>query len=281
MQLTPVYGADPLIALDGPPSAILEPVVRQRRRLVESLGQLDEEQWGRPTRCEGWDARDVIVHLDSTNSFWSFSIGAGVAGSPTRFLATFDPVASPAALVAESAEPPAVVLERFAASTEALVTQLESLDDHGWRSLAEAPPGHLTVSAVAHHALWDSWVHERDILLPLGIGQVVEPDEVAASLAYAAALSPALSVALGRGRTGVLGVTTTDPALELTIEVSDQVRVVDGRAQSADLVLTGDSVELLEALSIRRPLTQPVPAGSAWLLQGLLEVFDVAPSLAE
>ena len=97
MQLTPVYGADPLIVLDGPPDAILGPVVRQRRRLVDALGRLDDEQWGRPTRCEGWDARDVIVHLDSTNSFWSFSIGAGVAGSPTRFLATFDPVASPQA----------------------------------------------------------------------------------------------------------------------------------------------------------------------------------------
>jgi hypothetical protein len=174
-----------------------------------------------------------------------------------------------------------VVLERFAASTEALVTQLDSLDDLGWRSLAEAPPGHITVSAVAHHALWDSWVHERDILLPLGIGQVVEPDEVAASLAYAAALSPAFSVAFGRGRTGVLGVTTTDPALELTVEVDDQVRVVDGPAESADLVLAGDAVELLETLSIRRPLTQQVPAGSEWWVQGLLEIFDVAPGAAE
>ena len=281
MQLTPVYGADPLIVLDGPPDAILGPVVRQRRRLVEALGRLDDDQWGRPTRCEGWDVRDVIVHLDSTNSFWSFSIGAGVAGSPTRFLATFDPVASPAALVAESAEPPAVVLDRFAASTEALVTQLESLDDHGWRSLAEAPPGHISVSAVAHHALWDSWVHDRDILVPLGIEQVVEPDEVAASLAYAAALSPAFSVALGHGRTGVLGVSTTDPSLELAVEVGDQVRVVDGPAELADLVLAGDAVELLETLSIRRPFTQPVPAGSEWWVEGLLEVFDVSSGTAQ
>jgi uncharacterized protein (TIGR03083 family) len=281
MQLTPVYGADPLIVLDGPPSAVLEPVVRQRRRLVAALGRLDDDQWGRPTRCEGWDARDVIVHLDSTNSFWSFSIGAGVAGTPTTFLSTFDPVASPATLVADNTEPPAVVLERFAASTEALVTQLESLDDDGWRALAEAPPGHVTVAALAHHALWDSWVHERDILLPLGIDQTIEADEVAASLAYAAALSPAFSVALGRGRTGVLGVATTDPALELAVEVDQRVRVVPGPAPTADLVLRGDAVELLEALSVRRPLNQPVPAGSAWMVQGLLEIFDVAPGAAE
>jgi uncharacterized protein (TIGR03083 family) len=189
MQLTPVYGADPLIVLDGPPDAILGPVVRQRRRLVEALGRLDDDQWGRPTRCEGWDVRDVIVHLDSTNSFWSFSIGAGVAGSPTRFLATFDPVASPAALVAGApSRPPSCSALRSVdrgAGHPARVARRPRV-----ALVRRGPAGHISVSAVAHHALWDSWVHERDILVPLGIEQVVEPDEVAASLAHAAALSP-------------------------------------------------------------------------------------------
>ena len=76
MQLTPVYGADPLIVLDGPPDAILGPVVRQRLRLVDALGRLDDDQWGRPTRCAGWGDREVIVHLYSTNSFWPCSSGA-------------------------------------------------------------------------------------------------------------------------------------------------------------------------------------------------------------
>lgn len=276
MQLTPVYGPDPLIVLEGPGAGILEPVVRQRRRLVAELGRLDEAQWSHATRCDGWDVRDVIVHLDSTNTFWSFSIGAGVAGTPTTFLATFDPVASPAALVAADDEPPAAVLERFADSTEALAAQMESLDEGQWQALAEAPPGHVTVSALAHHALWDSWVHERDILEPLGIDQVIQDDEVTASLTYAAALSPAFSVAMGHGRTGVLGVSTADPAVELTVEIGDDVRVRTGPASGADLVLEGDSVELLEALSVRRPLSGAVPDGSEWMVQGLLEVFDVA-----
>ena len=277
MQLTPVYGADPLIVIDGPPAAVLEPVVRQRRRLIGELEQLDDEQWAQPTRCEGWDARDVIVHLDSTNAFWSFSIAAGIAGTPTTFLSTFDPVASPAALVAASDHPPAAVLESFAASTEALATQLEALDEAEWSALAEAPPGHVTVSAVAHHALWDSWVHERDILLPLGRAQVIEPDEVAAALAYAAALSPAFAVSLGRGRTAVLGVAATAPSVQVAVEVDEVVRVRPGVARDADLVLRGDAVDLLEALSIRRPLDQTIPAGQEWMVQGLLRIFDLAP----
>ena len=44
--------------------------------------------------------QDVIIHLASTNQFWAFSINQGLAGEPTQFLLGFDPVASPAELVA-------------------------------------------------------------------------------------------------------------------------------------------------------------------------------------
>ena len=42
----------------------------------------------------------------------------------------------------------------------------------------------------------------------------------------------------------------------------------------ADLTLTGDAVELLEALSRRRPLDAEVPAEMAWMLDGVAEVFE-------
>ena len=182
MLLIPRYGTDPVIVLDGDPSAIAEPVIRQRRRLTALLADLDDEQWAHPSRCAGWSSRDVILHLDSTNNFWSFSIAQARRGEPTTFLATFDPVASPVQLVNDAgAISNAETLDRFTASTEALVTVLESLDADGWTTLAEAPPGHISVSALAHHALWDSWIHERDIVLPLGRTPVEEHDEIAAS----------------------------------------------------------------------------------------------------
>ena len=86
------------------------------------------------------------------------------------------------------------------ASTEALCRQFETLDDGGWSTLAEAPHGHVTISAMALHALWDSWVHERDILLPLGLAPEHHDDEVAASLRYAAALGPAFALSRGADR---------------------------------------------------------------------------------
>ena len=279
MQLNPRYGTDPLITLDGSPAEILEPAVRQRRRLAATLATLTDEQWAHPSRCDGWSSREVIVHLDTTNSFWAFSIAQGLKGEPTQFLATFDPVASPAQMVADAGDVSVdEVLNRFVASTDALTDLLTSLDNGDWTVLAESPPGHVSISALTHHALWDSWVHERDVLLPLGIPSAVEPDEVAACLRYGAALSPAFAAHNGSVAHGVLAVEVTDPDLEFVVEIDDHAAVRSGRAEdSADLRLTGDAVELLEALSIRAPMTQPIPAEAAWILRGLAETFDVAP----
>ncbi len=274
MQLNPRYRNDPLIGLEGAPAAIVEPTIRQRRRLTATLASLTDEQWAHASRCDGWSARDVVVHLESTNTFWTYSIEAGRRGEPTRFLADFDPVRSPAQLVAGSQDVPASeVLDGFVRSTEALADLLASLDDRDLSALAEAPPGHLDVSAVANHALWDSWVHERDILLPLGIAPDEEADEIAACLRYAAALGPALAVTRGTARRGVLTVAATEPDVEFVVDIGDRVVVREG-TDRADLELSGAAVELLEALSIRRPLDRPLPEESAWMLEGLAEAFD-------
>lgn len=274
MQLNPRYGPEPVITFDGSPAAIAEPAIRQRRRLAAALASFDDEQWAHPSRCEGWSNRDVIVHLDTTNSFWSYSIAAGLRGEPTQLLAAFDPVASPAEMVAGAVDvSTAEILDRFVTSTEALVELLASLEEDDFTRLAEAPPGHLTVSVVAHHALWDSWIHERDVLLPLGESPDVESDEVAASLRYAAALSPAFAVGREQGDAGVLAVTATDPELSILVDIGERVVVRSGTAD-ADLTVSGDAVELVEALSSRGSLNQTVPAETAWMLDGLAEAFD-------
>jgi hypothetical protein len=181
-------------------------------------------------------------------------------------------VTSPAELVAASADPPSAVLERFAASTEAYTSLLASLDDAAWSALAEGPPGHITVSALAHHALWDSWVHERDVLLPLGIAPAEEPDEITACLRYGAGLGPAFGLCRGSARTGMLAVDVTDPGVAAVVEIADRVSVRAGAAD-ADLRLTGDAVDLLEALSVRRPFTVDVPDDAAWMLAGVVDMF--------
>ena len=169
VQLQPVYGERPLLVVDLPPTVGTHPAVAQRRRLQEVLEGFDDADWQHASRCDGWTVQDVITHLTSTNQFWAFSIAAGQGGEPTEFLATFDPVTSPAQMV-EDAGPvaPSDTLAAFSASNEALLDLVEGLNEDDLQLTAESPAGHVPIEHVLDHALWDSWIHERDVLLPLG-----------------------------------------------------------------------------------------------------------------
>jgi uncharacterized protein (TIGR03083 family) len=277
MQISPRYDSDPIVSLDGPPDAVAAPFLRQRRRLSKTLASLSAEQWAAPSRCEGWRAQDVVAHLTGTDKFWSFAIGAGVAGEPTRVLAAFDPKATPAAMVdAVRDVSPTDTLAEFADACDALCATVESLDGAAWTATGESPVGHVAISALVHHALWDAWVHERDVLLPLGLSQDVEDDEVVASLRYASALAPAFALQSGTARSGALVLDVEAPATRVVVRVADDVCVSDGDAPADALVLTGDAVDVLEALSIRAPWRQPIPADHAWLVAGLADVFETS-----
>lgn len=280
MQLSPIYGTEPVIDLDEAPGAVLVPLARQRRRLVAALLALTPEQLaGAPTRCEGWTPRDLASHLDTADGFWAWSARSGLAGEPTTLLAGFDPVASPAQMAADDARTGPQVVEALAATTDGLLAALAAADDDGWRCLAEGPPGHLSLTALAHHALWDGWVHERDLLLPAGEEPPVEPDEVLGALRYAAALAPGYGLTVGEARRGTMAVVPTGTGIgaddAFTVEIGDQVRVRAGRGADADLVLEGDAVALVESLSARGPALDVDPA-HAWMIGSLRVVFDQA-----
>jgi uncharacterized protein (TIGR03083 family) len=274
VQLGPRYDGPAILRLDGAMGDPAAPLLRQRRRLADTVAGLDADQWAAPTRCEGWSVQDVVVHLTTTNQFWAVSITAGRNGAPTRLLAKFDPVATPAELVAlERSKSSAEVLERFVGSNDDLAASIADLDDAGWAIPAEAPPGHLALRCVVLHALWDSWIHERDIMLPLGLSPPEEPDEILASLRYVAGLSPAIALARGSDRAGVLAVEVTDPDDGFVVEVGDPVVVRDGEAPADAVRLSGSAVDVLEALSVRAPLPQPLAEDDRWLLGDLAKVF--------
>jgi uncharacterized protein (TIGR03083 family) len=263
MQLTPRYGAVAIMEVDGEVGSAL---VRQRLRLQATLEGLTEEEWGTPSRCAGWRVQDVIAHLVDVNRFWSASITAGLSGTPTRLLTGFDPATSPAQLVlAQGTQAPPDVLERFTRTTRSLATLVDDLDDDGWAAVAETPVGHVTIRTLAHHALWDAWVHERDIHLPLDRPVVEEPDELLACVRFAAALSPAFALSAGRPSPDRV-VHVEDLGQTFVVTVSDQVRVRTGEGTPD---LRGGAVELIEVLSVR---SEPDPA-DRWMVEGLEEAF--------
>ena len=277
MQITPRYDGPPPVRVDGVGPEVAGLVVAQRRRLGEALGGFDDAQWATPSRCEGWTARDVVSHLATTNAFWVWSLRQGFAGEPTRFLVGFDPVASPAGLVdADRNRPTAEVLEQYLVSGDELAAVVEGADEAAWSRPAEAPPGHLPATAVALHALWDGWVHERDVLLPLGLVPAVVDAEVAACLRYAVALGPGFRATAGDPGTGSIAVHVHDPDLRLRVVLGETVVVEDGDAPDGAPTLTGGAVELLEAVSLRAPFPADAPPEATAALRGLDEVFDQA-----
>ena len=276
MQITPVYDRTVLTMADVGP-AIVPAMVRQRRRLLDVLASLTDDQWRAASRCEGWTVQDVAAHLAGVDAYWRTSITAGLGGAPTRFLQGFDPKATPAAMVdGARAKPPAETLVELRTATSALCELVEGLDADALATLAESPPGHVAIADLLHHALWDAWIHERDIALPLHLVAAVEADEVVASLRYVAALSPVFAVMSGAATDATLVVDASDPDARVVVTVrAGEVRVHDGEAPDDAVVVQGSAVELTEALSARVPLTDTVPDDRAWLVRSLADVFEV------
>lgn len=275
MLLTPRYEGPAALRLDLRTTDPAGPLLRQRQRLAGELAHLDAEQWATASRCEGWSVQDVVAHLVGTNQFWALSISAGRAGTPTRFLARFDPVVTPRQMVdGVRGQTPAEVLSGFVESNDALAGALTGIDGEAWSMPAEAPPGHVAIHVLVLHALWDSWIHERDVLLPLGIDCAEEPDEVASCLRYVAALGPALLAIGGSERVGWLAVEATNPALRFVVEAGATAVVHEGEAPPGAACLRGRAVDLIEALSFRVPFGHELDDADRWLVGGLFEVFD-------
>jgi uncharacterized protein (TIGR03083 family) len=274
MKLAPRYDGPPILVIDGEPDCQLTPFTRQRLRFEELLSGLTPEQWNEPSRCDGWSVRDVIAHLLTVNQFWNASVVAGVAGEPTRILRGFDPAATPPAMVSTmSALSSREVLDGFVDTNATLLDTLSRLTRDEWSMMAESPAGLVPIRLLVQHGIWDSWVHERDVALPLGLQPVVEPDEVVSCLQYAAAVSPALGIGLDRSGAAVLAVDATDPPVRFVLEVSDCVVLRDGSIDDRPC-LRGDAVELTEALSLRVPLDAAAPMEWRQALGGIEAAFD-------
>jgi uncharacterized protein (TIGR03083 family) len=279
VQLSPRYDGPVVLAIEGSVEDPALAVTRQRRRMERLLAGLSAEQWAASTRCEAWSARDVIAHLVTVNQFWEASVRAGRDGNPTRILATFDPAAHPDLLVASMGPiGPEEVFEQFVASNDGFLGVVADLADDEWALVAESPLGHVPLGRVIDHALWDAWIHERDIALPAGLPVDEEPDELAACLRYAASAGAAMDAGRPGSFTGTLAVASTDPVVEIVVDAGTTVTLRDGTADPSVPVLTGRTADLVDALSLRAPLPESTPPEWHHMVQGLTTAFTPPPA---
>jgi uncharacterized protein (TIGR03083 family) len=263
------------MSIAGEPGDQLVPLIRQRRRLETMLVHLAKDKWSSPSRCDEWTVQDVAAHIVGVNAFWTASVLAGLGGTPTRVLSGFDPATTPALMVTAMRElGSGPVLDQLVASNDVFLDVIGDLDDSGWATVAESPAGHVPIRLIAHHALWDCWIHERDIALPLGLTPPAEPDEVRSCLRYVAAVNATFAIASGHRVARTLALEASDPTLDAVLEIGESVAVWDGPAPPEVSCLRGEAVVLAEALSLRAPLPPSTPNDWRQLLQGLATAFS-------
>ena len=274
MRLGPSYDGPPILVIEGADDDQLEPLTRQRRRLQSLLRELTDEQWMAQSRCERWTVRDVVAHLVGVNAFWHASVRAGLAGTPTRVLGAFDPVTTPLLMVdSMQALTAADVLTEFESTNEAFLGIVAGLTPAQWSATVETPVGHVPLRLLAQHALWDCWIHERDVAVPLGIPTTNEADEVESCLKYAAAIGATLEAGLGQVRRGSFAVAASDPDVRFVVEVGDSVSVRELLDSSDVAWLRGHAATLTEVLSLREPMPPSAPAEWQQLLESLATAF--------
>ena len=154
--------------------AILSALAEQHAELDGMLVGLDESGWQRPTRCEGWNVADVVLHLSQTDELalasarGHFADGLAILSGGLTPRGTVDDGAA-AMVEQQRGLPPAAILERWRTGTAALRAALAAGDPHGRVTWVA---GQLSMRTLATTRLAECWIHTGDVA---GALEVVQP----------------------------------------------------------------------------------------------------------
>jgi uncharacterized protein (TIGR03083 family) len=180
---------------DLDPQRLLAVYGKQRRRFLGVLQGFGAEDWAAPTRCTDWSAHEVVRHLCDANAI-------GIAVSPEGGILDvtegFDPRTSPGRWLASSAgESPSATLDRFVATTSELLALAHDRLAQGRRFDVRLPYGPMDWTVLLLHGFWDSWIHERDVLLARGEEHPTDGAATAYATAYGLFIAAAVAAMFG------------------------------------------------------------------------------------
>lgn len=252
------------VAVGGDVVAALVAQQEELRGLVEDR---DDAALSSPTRCEGWSAADVLLHLAQTNE----AAVASVAGRLGEFrlggvggegAADVDELAD-LAVAAERAAAPTTIRDRWWASAQAQADAFRGCDPSArvlWVS------GELAARSLASTRLSETWIHTVDVASAFGVVPV-PTDRLwhVARLAWRTvpyaferagrSLSGPVAFALTApdGSTWAFGLEGGDaPATVLRGSAAALCEVAGQRADAADVDLSADGPDAAGVLSLVR-----------------------------
>lgn len=154
---------------------VVQALTAQQGDLSATLQTLDEVGWQTPSRCEGWNVADVVLHLAQSNELAIASVRGRYPEAVEALAADMGAGSSvddgAAALVArerdaETSRAGAPLLARWQQSADTLADELRSCDP-GRRVVWVA--GELSARTLATTRLAETWIHTGDVVLPLGL----------------------------------------------------------------------------------------------------------------
>ena len=180
-------------ACDLDPEHLLDVLGEQRQRFVTVLQGFGPDDWAAPTRCADWSAHDVVRHLCDGNA-----IATGTDDRTLDISVGFDPRITPRGWLAASAdESPDATLGRLVATTEELLVLARARLAQSLSFDVRLPYGPMDWTVLVLHAFWDSWIHERDVLLARGTEHPTDDDATVYATAYGLFIAAAVASMFG------------------------------------------------------------------------------------
>ena len=230
-------------------AALLDALRAQRARVVELGRGLSAEEWRAPSRCTEWNVHEVVRHLVDVKG----RIPSVLRGEPTGDT-EFDPNTTPKRWLEETAGlTPADTCDELERTTATQVQAIEEFARSGADRCIPGAYGDLHWTMFVLHVFWDSWLHERDVVLPLGRPHDSSEIENRWAAAYGVSIAAVPTLMIEPGvrvgeRIGLQGAGGGAFALD----VLGEVRVsFDGAIQPDDL--RGELGPVLDSMAGRGP----------------------------
>ena len=149
---------------------ILADLAAQHAELWSLLTPLDNAGWSRPTPCEGWDVRDVVLHLHQTDELALASLRGALARDIEEFMRaggeeSVDDAAAASVALARGAGG-AAIGEQWRASAADVRAEFASVDPS---ARLQWVVGTLSARTLAATRLSECWIHTGDVATALGI----------------------------------------------------------------------------------------------------------------
>ena len=145
----------------------------QHAELAQLIDTFSDDDWERPTRCEGWDVASVLLHLAQTDELATASArgdldgrgGGGFLGDGVGQTVSVDDAAA-AQVGIERAAGGAAIRRRWHDASQAMRAAFDEGDPHTrvtWVS------GQLSLHTLTATRLSECWIHTGDVASALGV----------------------------------------------------------------------------------------------------------------